>query len=124
MNLESTTRRVAIFDVDGTIFPSSLTIELVEELIENGSFPKEAQKEFESQHQKWLDREGDYESYINAVVEAFRKHLKGVSYAELSEAGERAVEMHAKQTYRYTRDLLKDLKARGYYLLAVSHSPK
>jgi HAD superfamily hydrolase (TIGR01490 family) len=117
-------RRVAIFDVDGTIFRSSLTIELVEELIENGSFPKEAQKEFEKQREDWLNREGNYEAYIEAVVQSFRKHLKGVSYTELSQAGERAVELHAKQTYRYTRDLLKDLKSRGYYLLAVSHSPK
>ncbi|MDO8408133.1 MAG: HAD-IB family phosphatase, partial [bacterium] len=26
--------------------------------------------------------------------------------------------------YRYTRDLIKDLKKKGYFLLAISHSPK
>lgn len=117
-------KRVAIFDVDGTIFRSSLLIEVVEALIEGGSFPESARKEFERERLQWLDREGDYESYIDAVVQAFREHLKGVSYADLAAAGERVAELHGKRTYRYTRDMLKDLKAKGYYLLAVSHSPK
>lgn len=117
-------QKVAVFDVDGTIFRSSLLIEVVEALIESGVFPEEARREFERQQLQWLDREGDYESYIDAVVQSFRTHLKGVPYGSLSDAGERVVELHSKRTYRYTRDLLKDLKARGYYLLAVSHSPK
>jgi HAD superfamily hydrolase (TIGR01490 family) len=117
-------QRVAIFDVDGTIFRSSLLIEVVEALIEADVFPESARKEFERERLQWLDREGDYEAYIDAVVQAFKRHLKGVSYNDLAAAGERVAELHGKETYRYTRDLLKDLKARGYYLLAVSHSPK
>ena len=117
-------RRVAIFDVDGTIFRSSLLIQLVEQLILDGSFPKEAEAVYERERQKWLDREGDYESYIQAIVTAFRKHLKGLHYAALADAAQRMVESRWKQTYRYTRDLLPELKEKGYYLLAVSHSPK
>ncbi len=117
-------RKVAIFDVDGTIFRSSLLIQLVETLIENGSFPKESQKEYDKQHKRWLDREGDYEEYIMAVVGTFRKHLKGLHYGELAEAADQIVEAQSKRTYRYTRDLIKELKDKGYFLLAVSHSPK
>lgn len=117
-------RKMAIFDVDGTIFRSSLLIQLVETLIENGSFPKEARKEYEKQHARWLDREGDYEEFIMAVVDTFRKHLQGLHYGELAEAAEQIVDVQWKRTYRYTRDLIKELKAKGYYLLAVSHSPK
>lgn len=117
-------RKVAIFDVDGTIFRSSLLIQLVEALIENGSFPKEAQKEYDKQHRRWLDREGDYDEYIMAIVQTFRTHLKGLHYGELVEAADQIVEEQSKRTYRYTRELLKELKGKGYYLLAVSHSPK
>ena len=116
--------RVAVFDVDGTIFRSSLLIQLVDKLIARGAFPGDAQKVYEKEHQKWLDREGDYEEYIEAVVKAFRSHLKGVHYGELADAAEELVDEQWKRTYRYTRDLLKELKAKGYYLLAVSHSPK
>lgn len=117
-------RRVAVFDVDGTIFRSSLLIQIVDKLIERGSFPKETRAEYEQERIKWIDREGDYEEYIMAVVHAFRKHLKGIHYGELAEAAEELVDEQWKRTYRYTRDLIADLKKQGYFLLAVSHSPK
>ena len=117
-------RKVAIFDVDGTIFRSSLLIQLVDKLIERGAFPSETEKVYEKARQKWLDREGDYQEYIEAVVKGFRMHLKGVAYGELADAAEELVDEQWKRTYKFTREFLKDLKARGYYLLAVSHSPK
>ncbi len=117
-------RRVAIFDVDGTIFRSSLLVEIVDVLIERNAFPESARAAFEREHTKWLDREGDYPEYIDAVIRTFKSHLKGVHYGELADAAVQLVEEQSKRTYRYTRDLLKELKLRDYYLLAVSHSPK
>ena len=46
-------RKVAIFDVDGTIFRSSLLIELVEQLIRDGLFPEDAQAMYSQQKEKW-----------------------------------------------------------------------
>src|SRR5262245_10122897 len=73
-------QRVAIFDVDGTIFRSSLLIAIVERLILVGAFPEKVRDEYEKQKQKWIDREGDYDEYIMAVVKAFLKHIKGMHY--------------------------------------------
>ena len=117
-------KKVAVFDVDGTIFRSSLLIQLVDKLIARGAFPTDAQKVYEKQHAKWLDREGDYQEYIEAVVKAFRAHLKGVHYGDLADAAKEMVDEQWKHTYRYTRDLIKELKSKNYFLLAVSHSPK
>ncbi|MBI4094054.1 HAD-IB family phosphatase [Candidatus Kaiserbacteria bacterium] len=117
-------RKVAVFDVDGTIFRSSLLIQLVHMLIENGAFPEVARRVYQREYEKWLNREGGYQEYIGAVVEAFNKYLKGVHYGALADAAEEVVEEQWKRVYRYTRDLLKDLKKHDYYLLAVSHSPK
>ena len=117
-------RRVAVYDVDGTIFRSSLLIQLVEMLIEKGIFPQTARASYARDHERWLNREGDYEAYIDAVVRAFRKNLKGVHYGVFADAAAEMVTRQWKHDYRYTRDLIKDLKNRGYYLLAVSHSPK
>ncbi len=117
-------RKVAIFDVDGTIFRSSLLIQVVNRLIEKKVFPTSTRRVYEREYERWLNREGDYDAYIGAVVEAFVGHLKGVHYSELADAAEEVVDEQSKRVYRYTRDLLKDLKKRGYFLLAVSHSPK
>ena len=38
---------LACFDIDGTIFRSSLLIELVEQLIKEGVFPREATAQFD-----------------------------------------------------------------------------
>ncbi len=117
-------RKVAVLDVDGTIFRSSLLIQVVDQLIRDGVFPEDAQEHYARQYEKWLDREGDYEEYINGVVAAFKIHLKGVHYSALAEAAKKVVGAQWKHTYRYTRSLIKQLKMRGYYLLAISQSPK
>ncbi len=117
-------RKVAIFDIDGTIFRSSLLVELVEELIAAKVFPEEARAIYQKEKEAWLDRRGDYEAYVNATVKAFVSHLKGTQYRDLEWAGKRIVERLGFRTYLHTTDLIKTLRARGYYLLAISHSPK
>jgi HAD superfamily phosphoserine phosphatase-like hydrolase len=117
-------KKVAIFDIDGTIFRGSLLIELVEVLIERGIFKVELRRIYQNQKVQWLDRKGDYESYINAVVSVFMKNLKGVSYGDFKDAADTVVARYQDRTYRYTRDLVSDLKRKGYFLLAISHSPK
>lgn len=117
-------KRVAVFDVDGTIFRSSLLIQVVNRLIEKQVFPAHARDVYEREYERWLNREGDYQEYIDAVVRAFVGHLRGVHYSALADAAEELVGEQWKRTYRYTRDLLSELKDKGYFLLAVSHSPK
>jgi HAD superfamily hydrolase (TIGR01490 family) len=117
-------RPVAVFDIDGTVFRSSLLIELVDRLVLRGVFPEEARKVYERAQEEWLDRHGDYEPYIKKVVASFGKYLKGIPYGDVADVAGEVIEERKHRTYRYTRDLITDLKKRGYYLLAVSHSPK
>ncbi|OHA84119.1 MAG: hypothetical protein A2937_02910 [Candidatus Yonathbacteria bacterium RIFCSPLOWO2_01_FULL_47_33b] len=117
-------RKVAIFDIDGTIFRSSLLIELVEVLIEKEIFPVSVRADYDREKVRWLDREGDYESYIMAVVGVFIKHIKGVHYDAFTEAAQMVVDRYRNRTYVFSKELIAELKKDGYYLLAISHSPK
>jgi HAD superfamily hydrolase (TIGR01490 family) len=117
-------RPVAVFDIDGTIFRSSLLIELVERLIEKGIFPPSAREAYGEERLRWLDRKGDYESYIGKVVEVFAAQLKGVPYEEVANIAGEIIEEKRDRVYRYTRDLASRLKSEGYFLLGISHSPK
>ena len=117
-------RPVAAFDIDGTIFRSSLLIELVEGLVERGVFPRDARAAYEDEQRDWLDRKGDYEAYIGKVVEVFGAQLKGAPYEEVANIAGEIIEEKRDRVYRYTRDLVKDLKRRGYFILGISHSPK
>ncbi len=115
---------VAFFDVDGTIFRSSLLIEIVEQLIKEGVFPKEAEEIYEDSYRAWRNREGSYDDYIYDVIEAFVTHIKGVHYGTLADIGRQVVAVQSKRVYRYTRDLIQELKGQGYTLIAISQSPK
>jgi HAD superfamily hydrolase (TIGR01490 family) len=117
-------QKVAVFDIDGTIFRSSLLIELVEVFIEEGIFESQVRGIYQRAQQKWVDRKGSYEEYIMAVVAAFTSHIKGVPYSDFDRAAKIVIGRNKDRLYRYTRDLTQKLKKKGYYLLAISHSPK
>lgn len=115
---------VAFFDIDGTLFRSSLLIELVEELVREGAFPQEAQKGYSSGFAAWQAREGSYEAYIGSIVDTFLKHIKGVHYGVLADIGRRLVALKSKRVYTFTRDYVQELKDEGYMVIAISQSPK
>ena len=120
----TTKKKVAIFDVDGTIFRSSLIEELVRDLVKTGAFPPQARHIYEKAHEQWQAREGEYDVYINGVVSAFCTYLPGVSYTLLHASARKVSLEHKDRVYRYTRDLVKELAEKGYFLLAISQSPK
>jgi HAD superfamily hydrolase (TIGR01490 family) len=117
-------RKLAVFDIDGTIFRSSLLIECVEALIAAGVFPERARAVYAAAHRRWLERQDSYEKYIDAVVAAFRRHIVGVAEADFLPVVRKMLSAQRGRVYRYTRDLVATLRRRGYFLLAVSQSPK
>lgn len=117
-------QKVAVFDVDGTIFRSSLFIELVKDLIRKGSIPSAMRRLYEREEEKWVNREGEYDAYVSAVVRASRVYFRGIPIRDFKQSARDVIRAQSKHVYRYTRDLLKDLRKKDYFLLAVSHSPK
>lgn len=116
--------KVAFFDIDGTIFRSSLLIELVDELVKEKVFPESTADMYERSYRAWKNREGTYEAYIDDVVEAFITHIKGVHYGTFADIARHVVAIQSKRVYRYTRDLISELKDQGYTVIAISQSPK
>ncbi len=122
--MRHTEKRVAVFDIDGTIFRSSLLIELVDALIQEGIFPPEVGQTYANAYMQWLNRKGSYETYIMSVVAVFNMNIKGVAYDDFLRIAEQVVSFHRHRIYKYTRDLIRNLRKKKYYLLAISHSPK
>jgi len=117
-------RKFAVFDIDGTIFRSSLLIEITEMCISNGLFPKSSRKVYTRAHLNWLNRKDTYQKYIDRVVRAFAVNIKGVSRDKYLKVVKKVIDLHKNRTYKFTRDLIKDLKKKGYHLIAISNSPK
>ena len=117
-------KRVAFLDIDGTVFRSSLLIELSERLVEREIFPADTRSLYQAEYTAWRNREGTYHDYIGAVIKAYLGHIKGVFYGDLADIGREVVAEQGKHVYQYTRDLIKDLKKQDYYIIAISQSPK
>ncbi len=117
-------QKVALFDIDGTVFRSSLFIELVNGLIKEGIFPPETGETFAEAYDAWQNREGNYEDYINSMVKVFMEEIKGAPYGAVVDVGRTVVARQHKKVYRYTRGLIKSLRSQGYYVVAISNSPK
>ena len=117
-------QKVAVFDIDGTIFRSSLLFELVEGLIREKVFPKTARLLYQEQWKKWQDRASDsgYDDFIGGVIKAYHKYIKGVRRSEVWKVADGVIEVQKRHTYRWTRDLVEKLR-KDYFMLAISHSP-
>lgn len=117
-------KRVAIFDIDGTIFRSSLLIELTDAFVQEGIFSSKVRKIYARACKNWLDRKVPYEKYIGAVIKGFDGNIKGVKYKEFSKVAKKVAAFHKNRIYRYSSQLVKNLKKKNYFLLAISHSPQ
>jgi HAD superfamily hydrolase (TIGR01490 family) len=115
-------RRLAIFDIDGTVFRSSLLIEVFNALVQEGVFPKRAGREVEKGLVSWLDRKGHYDDYLMPLVRVYYSHLKGKRVDKVEAVINRVVDGQRDRVYRYTRDLITGLREQDYLLLAISNS--
>jgi HAD superfamily hydrolase (TIGR01490 family) len=116
-------KRVAVFDIDGTIYRSSFLRELLENLISFGIFPNQARAYYTHAYLNWLDRKGSYEVYLEGIIKAYKRYIRGVQQHTVWDAARHVMDFHEHRVYRFTRNLVRDLKKKDYYLLAISGSP-
>lgn len=115
-------KQIAFFDIDGTIFRNSLTIELHWQLIKDGVFPKTEVEAIDSYYWAWVNRKGTYQDYLDRVVESFVRGIKGKKVETIRAAAQVVVARQNNVVYRFTRDLLERLRPTTT-LVAISGSP-
>lgn len=115
-------RPIAIFDIDGTIFRSSLTIELLKRLVADRIFEPNFMKKVQRSEAKWLNRKGHYDDYINDVWRAYQKAIVGKKKSQIVAASQKVIQEQKYRTYRYTKKLLFDIR-QHYHTIGISGSP-
>ncbi|OGE79315.1 MAG: hypothetical protein A2751_04975 [Candidatus Doudnabacteria bacterium RIFCSPHIGHO2_01_FULL_46_14] len=115
-------KSLAIFDIDGTIFRSSLTIELFKYLVARKVFRESFMRRITRSEAKWLNRQGNYEDYITHVVNAYQRAIVGKKKSEIIKASRRVIAEHKYKIYRYTNGLLKNIRGK-YFTIGISGSP-
>ena len=115
-------KKVAVFDIDGTIFRSSLLIEFNKGLMRSGVIPESVIAEIREDYYAWVERRGSYDAYISKVVRMHGNAIRGKEKKYVAVAADLVFLAHRDRVYRYTRDLARRLQC-NHLLLAISGSP-
>lgn len=117
-------KKFAVFDFDGTLIRWQLYHAIVDELANEGLVDKESYKKVKIARHKWKIRESQdaFKDYEKELVNCYKLSLPNLSQPQLDGAIEKVYEEHKEQVYVYTRELVKKLKAEGYFLIAISGS--
>ncbi len=116
-------QKIAVFDIDGTIFRKNLHFELIDELVWMKVFPQYVRKELVELYTNWLEHEGTYASYRDALVSLYNQHIVGKKPEEIKKASQIVVPFHKNRTYIFADNLIKELRAKNYHIIAISGSP-
>lgn len=115
-------RKLAIFDLDGTLYRWQLYHEVVFVLKDKGVFPPEAARKLDEAFDAWNNRQASFNTYEQQVVDTLLGSLTDIPPNTFDEAAHEVSERSGRKTYRYTLALMQQLRAQGYFLLAVSGS--
>jgi HAD superfamily hydrolase (TIGR01490 family) len=124
MQHSSQTRPFAVFDIDGTLIRWQLFHAIVHHLGKQGMLPDGAHDRIRQARMQWKMRTTDegFEHYERVLVEEYLTALKQIDTQQYQQIVDEVFEEYKAQTFTYTRNLLRDLKSKGYMLLAISGS--
>jgi HAD superfamily hydrolase (TIGR01490 family) len=115
--------KLAIFDIDGTIFRKNLHFELIDELSWRGIFSQSARKVLVKTYASWLEHRGTYEEYRKKIVSIYEKELKGRRQKDIVEASRKVADFNKDRVYIYAKSLIEKLRREKYRIIAISGSP-
>ncbi len=115
--------KLAIFDIDGTVFRKNLHFELLSELSWRGIFSKDSRKVLVKIYANWLEHRGTYEQYRKSIVSMYSRELKGCFQKEIVDASRKVAEFNKDRTYIFAEKLIDKLRRKKYIIIAISGSP-
>ncbi|HHV31970.1 HAD-IB family hydrolase [Caproiciproducens sp. LBM24188] len=117
-------KQAAFFDIDGTISREGLISEMFKkmikyELIDNSKWYNEVEPAFT----RWDRRTGDYDSYLQKMVDIYTETVKSTNAFHIEYIAKKVIEQKGERVYTYTRDRIKWHKEQGHVVIAISGSP-
>ena len=114
----------AFFDIDGTISREGLISEMFKkmikyELIDNSKWYNEVEPAFT----RWDKREGDYDDYLQKMVDIYTETVKNTDSFHIDYIAKKVIEQKGERVYTYTREKIKWHKAQEHLVIAISGSP-
>jgi HAD superfamily hydrolase (TIGR01490 family) len=117
-------KKFAAFDIDGTLIRWQLYHVMVDKLAGAGALGPNAKQSLREARMNWKRRQhqDSFKEYERLIVRLYESALIHMSTKDFDRFVTDIIDEYKDQTYVYTRDLLRDLKAKGYFTLIISGS--
>ena len=117
-------RPFAVFDIDGTLIRWQLYHATADALVRLGYVDKKEYQAIKDARMAWKRRDSEdaFKAYEGQLVRLYEEILLGLKPEQYDEAAQAVFDEYKDQVYRYTRDLIRELKAKDYMLFAISGS--
>jgi HAD superfamily hydrolase (TIGR01490 family) len=117
-------QRFAVFDIDGTVIRWQLYHAVVNALVEQGSLPESLARAIHDARMTWKQRahSESFRDYEHILIKAYESALTALNVEDFNRAIDSVFEEYKDQVYTYTRDLIRELKAKNYMIFAISGS--
>ena len=102
----------AFFDIDGTIYREGLITEVFKkmvnyDLIDGSKWYSEVRPAFLN----WDKRVGDYDEYLNKMVDVYMEATKDIHKDQIEYVAKRVIEQKGDRVYTFSREQIKWHKA-------------
>lgn len=84
---------------------------------------KKWRSEVEPAFTKWNKRVGDYDLYLQKMVDIYTETIKNTEAFHIEYIAHRVIEQSGERVYTYSREKIKWHKAQGHLVIAISGSP-
>jgi HAD superfamily hydrolase (TIGR01490 family) len=114
----------AVFDIDGTLIRWQLYHALADELARRGHLDQTEFQKVREARMSWKKRasEDSFSNYEEVLVNLIDQAQTGIRVEELEAACRSVIDEYKDQVYTFTRDLIRELRGKGYLLFAISAS--
>ena len=117
-------KAAAFFDIDGTISREGLISEMFKKMIKYELIdPSKWYKDVEPAFTRWDKRVGDYDDYLQKMVDIYTETVRNTSAFHISYIAKRVIEQKGERVYTYTRDRILWHREQGHKVIAISGSP-
>jgi HAD superfamily hydrolase (TIGR01490 family) len=115
--------RLAIFDVDGTLFDGNLGIEFLKALIEKGIISKKISKDIFSWYGRYKNDEVDKSIAVDEIYRLFAKAMEGKKEPAVKMVAEETWNKVSDKLYPFVGFLVESLRMQGLRIVLLSGSP-
>ena len=119
-------KKFAVFDIDGTLVRWQLYHAIADAMVKLGYISKQDFAAVRAARMEWKERahEESFVAYERKLIAAFDTAIIQTSPDEFTRIVQGVYDEYHAQVYTYTRNLIDELRAKGYVLLAISGSPE